>query len=178
MATVTATRWKVDTSHTVVEFAIRHMMFATVKGRFRQFEGVITGDASELVHIEGTVQAASIDTGDEQRDAHLRSADFFDVDRFPTLTFRSRTIKRLGEGEFEVVGDLTIHGVTREVPFRVRIEGHGKDPWGNERLALSAEARINREDFGLTWNALLETGGVLVGKDVQINLHVEAVKES
>lgn len=177
--TATATRWKVDRAHTVVEFAVRHMMISTVKGYFRQFEGTVVGDPAqpETLSFEGSVDAASVDTGEPQRDEHLRSPDFFDVARFPKITFRSRRVTPLGNGELEVVGDLTIRDVTREVPFRVRIEGTGKDPWGNERLAFEAQGRINREDFGLTWNALLETGGVLVGKEVTINLHVQAIKE-
>jgi len=174
------TRWNVDPTHTVVEFAVRHMMISTVKGVFKKFEGVIYGDPADVttLRFEGNVDAASVDTGVEDRDNHLRSADFFDVENHPTLTYRSREVRPLGDGEFEIAGDLTIRGITREVPLKARLEGPGKDPWGYQRIAIEATARINREDFDLKWNTVLETGGVLVGKDVTINLHAEAIQEA
>jgi len=181
MSTAAAdTRWNVDHTHTVVEFAVRHMMISTVKGVFKKFHGTIYGDPSDpaSLRLEGEVDAASVDTGVEDRDNHLRSPDFFDVENHPTITYRSRQVRPLGDGEVEIIGDLTIRGITREVPLKARIEGPGKDPWGNQRIAIEATARINREDFDLKWNAVLETGGVLVSKDVTINLHAEAVQQA
>ncbi len=155
------------------------MMISNVKGQFAVVRGTITLDESALSnsHIEASIDAASITTGDPQRDAHLKSADFFDVEKFPTLSFKSTQISRAAEGEFAVSGDLTIHGVTRKVVFRV--EGPtapAKDPWGNTRRGLSAATKINRKDFGLTWNSTLETGGILVGEEVAITLEAQFVK--
>ena len=173
------TTWNIDPAHAVAEFKVKHMMIANVKGQFSKLSGVLTLDESDLKNsrIEASIEAASIATREEQRDAHLRSADFFDVEKFPTLDFRSTRISVVGDGELSVEGDLTIHGVTRKVRFAV--EGPtppAKDPWGNTRVAISATTKINRKDFGLTWNAALETGGILVGDDVTITLDVEFVK--
>ena len=175
MATTT---WQLDAAHTDIGFAVKHMMISTVKGRFADLSGTITIDEADLAgsSVEVTINAASVDTRQEQRDAHLRSADFFDVEKYPTLTFRSRRVESTGSGEFRVVGDLTIRGVTREVVLEAADEGRGKDPWGNERAGFSAKTVIDRRDFGLTWNAALETGGILVGNDIKISLEVEAVK--
>jgi polyisoprenoid-binding protein YceI len=182
MATATqtatgVTTWKIDPAHTHVEFAVRHMMISTVKGRFSDVTGEIQLDerilANSRVNIE--VNVASIDTRDPQRDAHLRSADFFDVEKFPTMTFRSTAIEGAFD-EFKLTGDVTIHGVTRPVTLDITHEGRGKDPWGGERIGFAATGRIKRSDFGLTWNATLETGGFLVGDDVKISLDIEAVK--
>lgn len=175
-----STVWNIDPSHSVVEFTVRHMMIAKVKGRFGSFKGQIVGDPEDLTgaKVEVVVELASIDTRSEDRDNHLRSADFFDVERFPEMRFTSKEIKKTGEGSYAVEGDLTIRDVTRPVTLNVTYEGSGKDPWGGERAAFSATARINRKDFGLTWNAPLETGGVLVGEDVDIAIEVEAVKAS
>ena len=154
-------------------------MISNVRGQFSNISGLLTLDEDDTVNtrVEATIDAASIDTRDAQRDAHLKSADFFDVDRFPTLNFRSTRVERTGHDTLYVTGDLTIRGVTREVVFTV--EGPtpaGKDPWGNTRVGLSAETRINRKDFGLTWNAALETGGILVGDEVTISLDAQFVK--
>ncbi|MEP6715120.1 MAG: YceI family protein [Terriglobia bacterium] len=175
---VTST-WNLDPAHSVAEFKIRHMMISNVKGHFTGVSGVLTLDETDAAnsHIEATIDAATINTGDAQRDTHLRSADFFDVEKFPTLSFKSTSVKRTGDDELEATGDLTIHGVTREVVFNV--EGPtapGKDPWGNTRRGLSAVTKINRKDFGLTWNAALETGGILVGEEVTITLDVQFIK--
>jgi polyisoprenoid-binding protein YceI len=178
--TVTATTtWNIDPAHSVAEFRVKHMMISNVKGQFTAVNGVLTLDESDLVNsrVEATIDAASINTREAQRDAHLKSADFFDVEKFPTLSFQSTRISRATEGELAVAGDLSIHGVTRSVVFIV--EGPtapAKDPWGNTRVGLSATTRINRKDFGLTWNAALETGGILVGDEVTISLDVEFVK--
>jgi polyisoprenoid-binding protein YceI len=172
--------WVVDPSHSLVEFSVKHMMIATVKGRFGAIQGVVRGDPSDLTtaEIEMTVDAASIDTREPQRDQHLRSADFFDVERFPQLRFRSKRIQRQGDGAYRLAGDLTIRDVTREVQFDLTFEGRGKDPWGNERAAFAAETRLDRRDFGLTWNTPLETGGILVGNDVRVSVQLETVRQA
>jgi polyisoprenoid-binding protein YceI len=177
-ATPALTTWKIDPSHSHLEFAVRHLMISTVKGRFSGVEGTVrTDDANPAtVDVNVTIDAASIDTREAQRDAHLKSADFFDVATFPTLAFKGgRVAGALGD-RFTLTGDLTIHGVTREVTFDVTAEGRGKDPWGGERAGFSADTRIKRSDFGLTWNQLLEAGGFAVGDEVKISLDVELVK--
>lgn len=173
------TTWNIDPVHSVAEFKVKHMMISNVKGQFSGIKGSLSLDESDLTDssVEATIEASSISTGDAQRDAHLKSADFFDAEKFPVLSFHSTRITRTGEGELSVTGDLTIHGVTRKVDFTV--EGPtppAKDPWGNTRLGLSATTKINRKDFGLTWNAALETGGILVGDEVTITLDVQFVK--
>jgi len=174
----TVTTWSVDPSHSHVEFAVKHLMISTVKGRFGVVRGTVRIDETDPVQglAEIEIDADSIDTGQAQRDAHLRSADFFDVERFPKLIFRSTRIADVSDGGFTLTGDLTIHGVTREVSLDVTREGRGKDPWGGERSGFSATAKIKRSDFGLTWNQLLETGGLAVGDEIRISLDVEVVK--
>jgi polyisoprenoid-binding protein YceI len=172
------TTWRIDPAHSIAEFRVKHMMIANVKGQFSKVSGALFLDEADLANsrVEATIEAASIHTRDEQRDAHLKSADFFDVEKFPTLHFKSKGISIVRDGELSVEGDLTIHGVTRKVRFAV--EGPTpptKDPWGNIRVAISAITKINRKDFGLTWNAALETGGILVGDEVTITLEVEFV---
>lgn len=173
------TTWNIDPVHSVAEFKVKHMMISNVKGQFTRVTGVLSLDETDVANgsVEASVEAASINTRDEQRDAHLKSADFFHAEKFPTLSFRSTRISRTGSGELAVEGDLTIRGVTRNVVFTA--EGPtppAKDPWGNTRLGLSATTKVNRKDFGLTWNAALETGGVLVGDEVTITLDAEFVK--
>jgi polyisoprenoid-binding protein YceI len=173
------TTWNIDPVHSVAEFKVKHMMISNVKGQFTAVQAVLALDATNLVNsrVEAAMEAASLTTRDAQRDAHLKSADFLDVEKFPTLTFKSTRINRVGGGELAVAGDLTIHGITRNVVFAV--EGPtspAKDPWGNTRVGLSATTKIKRKDFGLTWNSALETGGVLVGDDVTITLDVQFVK--
>jgi polyisoprenoid-binding protein YceI len=177
----TATSWSIDATHTTAEFAVKHMMLTTVRGRITGVSGTITVDAANPNASTATVDLdlTTIDTGAEQRDAHLKSADFFDVAQFPTITFRSRRIEGATTKEgasFRVIGDLTIHGTTREVTLDVTYEGRGRDPWGGERVSFSADTKIDRREFGLTWNAALETGGVLVSNDVKIHLDVQAVR--
>jgi polyisoprenoid-binding protein YceI len=176
---VAGSTWNIDPVHSVAEFKVRHMMISNVKGQFTNLAGKITLDEADITNsqVEATIDATSINTRDLQRDAHLKSADFFNVEKFPALSFKSSRIRRTGDGELSVVGDLTIHGVTREVVFDV--EGPTvptKDPWGNTRIGLFATTKINRKDFGLTWNSALETGGVLVGDEVTISLDVQFVK--
>jgi len=173
------TTWNIDPAHTTAEFKVKHMMITNVKGQFSAVTGVLTLNEIDVTksRVEATIEAASINTREPDRDTHLKSADFFDIEKFPTLNFSSTRVTRTGEDELEVEGDLTIHGVTRKVVFAV--EGPtppGKDPWGNTRIGLSAATKINRKDFGLTWNAALETGGILVGDQVTITLDLEALK--
>jgi len=171
-------KWTIDPSHSTAEFSVRHMMITNVKGRFGKLEGTVEYDPArpELTTFEATLDAASIDTRDEKRDAHLRSADFFDVENHPKLTFTSKELKKTGDG-FTAIGDLTMRGVTRTITLE--IEGPtepNKDPWGNNRIGASAHAKINRKDWGLNWNAALEAGGVLVGETVKISLEVSLVQ--
>jgi len=173
------TTWNLDPVHSTAEFKVKHMMISNVKGQFTGLQGVLAVDSADLVNsrVEVTIDAPSINTRDLQRDAHLKSPDFLDVEKFPTLTFQSTRVTRVAEGELAVAGNLTIHGVTRNTVFHV--EGPtapARDPWGNTRLGLSATTKINRKDFGLAWNAALETGGFLVGDEVAIALDVQFVK--
>ena len=166
-----------DPSHSVAQFTARHLVVAKTKGRFTDWSGEITIAEDPLAsHVDVTISAASITTGDNQRDEHLRSADFLDVEQFPALTYRSSAVRHVGHAKFVVDGDLTIRGVTKPVALELDYEGLVRDPWGGERAVFSAKTKINREDFGLTWNQALETGGVLVGKEVTIDLEVEAVR--
>jgi polyisoprenoid-binding protein YceI len=173
------TTWNIDPVHSVVEFKVKHMMISNVKGQFTGLKGVLALDEADLTgsHVEASIDADSITTRDPQRDAHLKSADFFDVEKIPTLSFKSTRISRAKDGELAVAGELTIHGVTRNVLFAV--EGPtapAKDPWGNTRIGLSATTKLNRKDFALTWNAALETGGILVGDEVTVTLDAQFVK--
>jgi polyisoprenoid-binding protein YceI len=167
-------RWNIDPTHSTAEFSIRHLMITNVKGRFGALSGTVDFDAAspEASKIDVTIDATSIDTRDEKRDGHLKSADFFEVEKYPTITFASKKITKSDDG-FHAVGDLTMHGVTKEVTLEV--EGPSsvtKDPWGNNRIGASATAKINRKDWGLSWNGALEAGGVLVGEQVKINIEV------
>jgi polyisoprenoid-binding protein YceI len=174
----TGTTWSIDPAHSHVEFAVRHLMISTVKGRFGIVRGTVRTDDTDPAkgQAEIEIDADSIDTREAQRDAHLRSADFFDVEKFPKLTFRSTRITDVSGDSFKLIGDLTIHGVTREVTLDVTSEGRGKDPWGGERAGFSATTRVKRSDFGLTWNQALETGGFVVGDEIKVSLDVELVK--
>ena len=176
---VSTTTWNLDAAHSGAEFKVKHMMISNVKGHFSKLSGALVLDESDPAKskVEAQIDAASIQTREDQRDAHLKSADFFDVDKFPTLSFKSTSVKVTGDRELSVEGDLTIHGVTRKATFAV--EGPtppAKDPWGNSRVAVSATTKINRKDYGLTWNAALETGGILVGDEVTITLDVQFIK--
>lgn len=175
-AIATKTTYSIDKAHSEATFQVRHLL-TKVRGRFSDFAGTIEYDEQQPENCSAnvTIQAASIDTNERDREAHLRSADFFDVEKYPTLTFRSGTITRKGAAGFDLAGELTIRGVTRQVTFDVNFLGKAKDPWGNERIAFDAEATINRKDYGLNWNAALETGGFLVGDEVTISLSVQAV---
>jgi polyisoprenoid-binding protein YceI len=173
-----ATKWQIDPVHSHIEFAIRHLMISTVRGRFRDFSGTFTGDPSipAGASVAITIDAASIDTREGQRDAHLRSGDFFQTDRFPEITFASTQVTPDGD-DLRVTGLLTIRGVTKDVTLRVTPEGRAKDPWGGERVGYSATTTVNRKEFGLTWNQALETGGVLVGDEVKISIGIQLVRQ-
>ena len=175
------TIYTIDPAHSNAQFTVRHMMISNVRGGFRNVTGAITYDAQNPGDstVEATIETASIHTGDEQRDGHLKSADFLDVQQFPAITFQSRKVEPAGSDELKVTGDLTIHGVTKQVVLQV--EGptaENKDPFGNVRIGLSATTKIKRSDFGLTWNATLETGGILVGDDLKIDIDVSAIKKA
>jgi polyisoprenoid-binding protein YceI len=195
MATATGTRlstdvqpragqctvWDIDPKHTLVEFGVKHMMFTTVKGRFTGVRGTINcadeADASRA-SVEAEIDAASVNTGEEQRDVHLRSAEFLDAERYPTMTFKSTRVERQDAERLRVLGDLTIRGVTHEVVLETTFNGMGKNPRGQEVAGFTAETTINRKDFGLTWNAALESGGLLVGDKLEILIEVQAVRTS
>jgi polyisoprenoid-binding protein YceI len=174
------TTWNIDPSHSHVEFSVRHLMISTVKGRFAEVSGKVVTDEADPTRgqVEVNINAASIDTREAQRDAHLRSADFFDAENFPTLTFRTTRIAKASGDDLTVTGDLTIRGTTREVVLDVTSEGRVKDPWGGERAGYTAKGKIKRSDFGLTWNMALETGGVVVGDEIKISIDVELVKQA
>jgi polyisoprenoid-binding protein YceI len=170
--------YDIDPAHSGAHFSVRHMMISNVKGEFTKVSGTVAfnPDNPAESHVEATIDAASVRTRDEQRDAHLKSADFFDVATYPEIRFVSKSVAAHGEGEYVVKGDLTIHGVTREVALQV--EGptpQVKDPWGNMRAGVAATAKINRKDFGLGWNVALETGGLLVGEQISITLEMELI---
>ncbi|WP_075982732.1 YceI family protein [Bacillus massilinigeriensis] len=175
---MTKTKWAVDPAHSSVDFSIKHMMIANVKGSFKQFDATIDADPTDLTTatIQFSVDLASVDTRNEDRDNHLRSGDFFDVENNPKMTFTATNITRKDEDEYEVTGDLNLHGVTKQETFAVTFEGQGLDPWGNQKVGFSAVGAIKRSDYNLTWNAALETGGVLVGDKVKIDIQIQAAK--
>ena len=170
--------WKLDPTHTNVEFSARHMMFTTVKGRLTDVDGTVTVNGSsspDTSRVDVTMKAASIDTRTEQRDQHLRSPDFLDAEQFPDITFKSTKIGGSKE-HFTISGDLTIKGTTKSVTLDATYEGTGKDPWGGERMGVSAEGKIDRREFGLTWNQALEAGGVLVSNEIKIHIDAQLVR--
>jgi polyisoprenoid-binding protein YceI len=171
--------WVIDPTHTVIGFTVRHAMVAKVRGRFNEFSGSFTldGDNPSASRAELTIQAASFDTQNADRDAHVRSADFLDVENYPTMTFTSTKVEVSGPNTFTVTGDLTIRGTTKSVPVTFEMLGMSKDPWGGTRIGFEGEGEINRKEYDLTWNVALETGGVLVSEHVKLTLDVEAVKQ-
>jgi len=171
------TAWKLDPAHTLVEFSAKHMMITTVKGRIADVEGAIYTDEKDprKSSVEATLKGASIDTRSDQRDQHLRSGDFLNVDQFPEIRFKSTRVEG-DKNNFKLTGNLTIRDVTREITLDVEFGGINRDPWGGERVGFSASGKIDRRDFGLTWNQALETGGVLVANDIRINIEAQAVK--
>jgi polyisoprenoid-binding protein YceI len=181
MSTATQTQtdlqtFAIDPSHSRFGFSVRHLGFSKVRGSFEEFEGTIRMDEGDLSTLQAsaTVKTASVDTHEEKRDQHLRSEDFFHVEEYPTMTFESTDVRSVDGDQFTLVGNLTIRGVTKKVEFDAEFLGSGKDPWGNLKLAFEAATKINRKDFGLNWNAVLETGGFLVSEDVEIRLEIQA----
>jgi len=175
----TVTTWNIDPAHSAAEFKVKHMMISNVKGKFTGISGILTVDAAghTFSKVEASIPVATLSTGDEQRDGHLKSADFLDAEKFPTLTFKSIAVHPTEPGEHDVTGELTIHGVTKVVTLAVEGPSEpAKDPWGNLRIGLSATTKINRKDFGLTWNSPLEAGGMLVGEEVTLTLDVQFIK--
>lgn len=178
--TTGTTTWNVDPAHSLVEFGVKHLMISTVKGRFGDVKGTIIHNEAQPAQskVEIEIATASVDTRAEQRDTHLRSPDFFDVERFPTMKFTSKRIEGDINGEFKLIGDLTIRDQTHEVVLDAEFEGRGKDPWGGERMGFEAKGKVNRKEFGLTWNQALEAGGFVVGDDIKLSIHVELVKSA
>lgn len=173
--------WVFDSAHTTAEFSARHMMISRVRGLFQKTEGKIYGSPDDWEHAEAemSIDVSSVYTRDDQRDGHLKSPDFFDVENYPTINFVTTSIKTVGDGEYTVKGNLTIRGVTKEMELKGQFEGRiEKDPWGFERVGFSVEGKLNRQDFGLKWNTILETGGVMVGDIVNISVHVEATRQA
>ncbi|NGM61816.1 YceI family protein [Sphingobacterium sp. SGG-5] len=170
--------WNLDTAHSEVEFKVRHMMISTVKGLFGNFQVNLSSASEDIAQstVEVSIDAASIDTKSEQRDQHLKSGDFFDVETYPNINFRSTSIEKTSDDEYRVTGDLTIKDVTKPVTFDAELGGVAKDPWGNAKVGYTVTGKINREDFGLTWNAALETGGVMVSNEVKFSADVQFVK--
>jgi polyisoprenoid-binding protein YceI len=175
-----ADTWQIDPVHTTVGFSVRHMTISTVRGQFNKVAGTITANDNDpaTAVIEATIDTASIDTHSPDRDSDLKSANFLDVAKYPTMTFKSKKIEAAGPGKYNVVGDLTLHGVTKEVTLAVEATGAPiKDPWGNMRAGATATTTINRKDFGLTWNKMIDAGGAVVGDAVAVEIDVEAVKK-
>ena len=176
--TTTKTKWVIDPMHSEILFKVKHLMISNVKGEFRKFNGEIDGDDFTKDEISLDIDASSIFTNEAQRDTHLRSADFFDAENFPTLTFRGLSFEKIRDENYKLNGLLTIRGITHEVTLDVEFGGINKDPYGNEKAGFSLSGAINRKNFGLTWNAALETGGVLVGEDVKISAEIQFVKQA
>lgn len=175
--------WTLDTSHSEITFSVRHMMFSKVTGSFNTFKATLEIDEAhpENSWVEATAETASIDTRDEKRDTHLKSPDFFDAEQFPLLVFKSKKVEAKSNQLYDVLGDLTLHGITKEVNFNVEYGGQiakEHNPFGDQRAGLTATTTINRKDFGLTWNFALETGGVMVGEEIKIEINLEATKEN
>jgi polyisoprenoid-binding protein YceI len=171
--------WQIDSAHSGIHFSVRHLVIAKVRGQFSRWTGALEvpdGDFSKAT-VDVTIDAASIETGVADRDAHLKSADFFDVERFPELTFRGRRVEPKGSDRFVLVGDLTIRGISREVVLDVESAGQTRDPWGNVRAGFAGKTAVDRKEFGLTWNQALEAGGVMVGEKVEIEIEIEAVRQ-
>src|SRR5439155_23996488 len=170
-----ADTYKIDPVHSSVGFSVRHMVISNVKGKFKEFSGTIVLDGNTVKEATGTIQVKTLDTGVAQRDDDLRSANFFDVEKYPTITFKSKRVQKKGD-ETLLVGDYTMHGVTKELSLPIRLTGPIKDPWGNTRIGLEARTKLNRKDFGMVYNKALETGGLVVGDEVEIEINGEATK--
>ena len=174
------TKWAIDPTHSEIGFKVKHMMFTNVSGKFLTYDATITteGDDFENAAIEFSGDIASIDTANADRDGHLKSADFFDAENHPKLTFKASSFKKINDEKYELTGDLNIRGVAKTVTFPVEFSGILTDPWGNTKVGLSIEGKINRKDWGLNWNSALETGGVLVGEEVKLNIELQFAKQA
>ncbi len=170
-------RWNVDPEHSTIEFRVTHMVVSKTTGRFTDYQGFIDmdADAGTVTSIEGRINTASVNTNHEKRDAHLRNPDFFDVGKYPVMTYKMKNYKKTTEG-YEAVGELTLHGVTRDVTLTGHFNGTTKDPWGNTRAGFTAEGKLNRKDFGMVWNKTLDSGGLVVGDEVFLKLDIECIK--
>ncbi|GGM43120.1 polyisoprenoid-binding protein [Paraliobacillus quinghaiensis] len=177
---MTKTTFKVDPTHTSIDFSVKHMMVSKVKGTFHDFQVQFVADPEDLTTAEIVfdIDVNSIDTRNKDRDNHLRTGDFFEVEKYPNILFKSTDVKKITDDEYEITGDVTIKDVTKQETFKVTFEGQGQDPWGNQVFGFSAEGTLNREEYGLTYNAALETGGVLIGKDINFTIDLEAVKDA
>lgn len=167
--------YTIDPAHSTVRFWVRHMMISKVHGELTDVTGTVSGspDAPELAKIDVLIKAASLTTGNEQRDGHLKSGDFLNVEEFPDVTYKSTSVKKLSDEEYEVLGDLTLHGVTKEVPLKVELSPEVPSPFGGYKVGVSATGKVDRDEFGITWNAALETGGVMVGKEIHLQIDLE-----
>ena len=176
---MSTTKWSIDPTHSEIGFKVKHMMFTNVSGNFEKFDASIEteGDDFTTAKFDFSGEIDSINTGNADRDNHLRSADFFDAEQFPTLTFKSTSFEKESESDYKLTGDLTLHGVTKSVKLDVEFGGLAKDPWGNTKTGLSATGKINRKDWGLNWNSALETGGVLVGEEVKLNIELQFIQQ-
>ena len=167
--------YNIDPVHSSVGFSVSHLVISNVKGKFNEFSGTVVLDGKKIKEAKGTIQTKSLDTGNAKRDADVRGPDFFDASKYPTLIFQSKRVEEKG-GEALVIGDFTMHGVTKELALPLRLKGPVKDPWGNERVGLEAKTKVNRKDYGISYNKMLETGGALVGDEVEIEINAEATK--
>jgi polyisoprenoid-binding protein YceI len=170
-----ADTYNIDAAHSTVGFSVSHLVINTVKGKFDEFSGSVVVDGNQIQEAKGTIQTKSVDTGVANRDKHLRSADFFDVEKFPTITFAGKRVETKGTDPV-LIGDFTMHGVTKEISLAVTVKGPIKDPWGNNRIGVQAKAKLNRKDYGLTWSKTTETGGLIVGDEIEIEINAEASK--
>lgn len=177
LASAETARFNLDLDHSIIEFQVKHMVISKTTGRFTDYTGFVELDpeAGQVKAIEATIKAASLNTNHEKRDAHLRNPDFFDVEKYPTLTYKLKSLKKMGD-EFTAFGDLTMRGVTQEVVLVGTFNGVTKDPWGNTRAGFTGKGKLNRKDFGMTWNKALDNGGLIVGDEVDIRLEIEAIK--
>jgi len=177
---MTKTTFKVDPAHTSVDFSVKHMMVSKVKGTFHDFKVQFVADPEDLTTAEITfdIDASSVDTRNKDRDGHLKTGDFFEIEKYPSILFKSTKVEKKSDDAYEVTGDVTIKDVTKQETFKVVFEGQGQDPWGNQVFGFNAEGTLNREAYGLTYNAALETGGVLIGKDIKFSIDLEAMKEA
>jgi polyisoprenoid-binding protein YceI len=172
-------KWIIDTAHSEIGFKVKHLMISNIKGRFTQYDASIytTGDDFMTAEIDCWIDVSSVDTNDQGRDKHLRSADFFDADNFPQISFVKNSVENVdGDGSYELWGDLTIKGISKKIKLDVEFGGIVKDPWGNEKAVFTINGKVNRKDWGLNWNAALETGGILVGEEVRINCELQLMR--